>query len=89
MESDHDPQRPTARPPIGPTERPLPRGRDAMRAPEVDRVPTAGNGAGTFYLVTGVLIALVLTLGVLFLSPGMSGTHSDQARQTDRPITTR
>lgn len=83
--TDHDLQQPPERH----TERPLPRGRDEMRAPEVDRVPTAGNGAGAFYLVTGVMIALVLTVGLLFYNPGMPGDRGDQARQPERPITTR
>ena len=69
----HDPQRPTDRDTDRSTERPLPRGRDAMRAPEVDRVPTAANGAGTFYLVTGVVIALVLAVGLLFYNSGRPG----------------
>ncbi len=68
---------------------PLPRERDEMRAPEVDRVPSTGNGAGAFYLVTGVMIALVLTLGVLFFDPGKSAERNDQARQPERPVITR
>ncbi len=71
--TDHDPQRPTDRNIDRDTERPLPRGRDAMRAPEVDRVPSSGNGAGAFYLVMGVLIALVLAVGLLFYNPGTLG----------------
>ncbi len=60
-------------------ERPLPRGRDAMRAPEVD--PVRSSGAGAFYLMTGVLIAIVLAIGLLFYNPSPSGDRVDQARQ--------
>ena len=68
--TDHNPRRPD--------ERPLPRGRDAMRAPQVDPVPS--SGAGAFYLISGVLIAIVLAVGLLFYNPSMSGDR-DQARQ--------
>ena len=60
-------------------ERALPRGRDAMRAPEVDPVPS--SGAGAFYLMAGVLIVIVLAVGLLFYSPSPSGDRIDQARQ--------
>lgn len=88
--TDPDLRRPSAPHP----ERPLPRGRDAMRAPEVDREPTADSGAGTFYLVAGVMIAFVLAMGLLFYNPGTPGDRpgdrNDQARQPERPpITTR
>lgn len=58
---------------------PFPRGRDAMRAPEIIRTPSTGGG-GAFYLMAGVLIAIVLAAGFLFYNPG---THElDQARQS-------
>lgn len=64
--------------------RPFPRGRDAMRAPEVDRTPS--TGAGAFYLMTGVLIAIVLAAGLLFVNPATPDGCGDQARQPERSI---
>ena len=65
--------------PRSPDTRPFPRGRDAMRAPEVDRTPS--TGAGAFYLMAGVLIAIVLAAGLLFYNPG-TPYQLDQARQS-------
>ena len=61
-------------------ERSFPRGRDAMRAPEVERIPPTSGGRA-FYLVAGVMIAIVLSAGLLFYNPG---DRIDQARQHDR-----
>lgn len=59
---------------------------DPLRAPQVD--PGAGrySGGGVFYLVAGVLIAIVLAGGLLFYNPtAPPGERNDQARQPDRP----
>ncbi len=72
--TDHDPRHD----PRALDGRPFPRGRDAMRAPEVDRTPSAG--AGAVYLVAGVLIAIVLAAGLLFYDSGT--IDLDQARQS-------
>jgi hypothetical protein len=73
--TDRDPRH-EERPPDA---RPFPRGRDAMRAPVVDRVPS--TSAGAFYLMAGVLIAIVLVAGLLFYNPGTLD-QLDQARQS-------
>lgn len=66
-------------------ERALPRGRDAMRAPEIDRTtpPTAARGGAAFYLTAGVLIALVLSAGLLYFNTGETAPI-EQARQPVR-----
>lgn len=73
--SDYDPR------PPGPK-------REPFRAPEVDPV-TRSSGIGGFYLVGGVLVALLLVAGLLFFSPATGpGERNDQARQPDRAIET-
>lgn len=62
--------------------------RDPLRAPEVDPVRSS-SGVGGFYLVGGVLVALVLVAGLLFFNPGIGpGERTDQARQPDRAVET-
>lgn len=59
---------------------------DPLRAPQVDPAATRANGGGSFYLVAGALIAIVLAVGVLLFNPGLApGERNDQARQPDRP----
>lgn len=63
--------------------------RDPLRAPEVD--PVARSSAGGFYLVGGVVGALLLVAGLLFFNPGSGpGERNDQARQVpttlERPL---
>ncbi|MGQ0582513.1 MAG: hypothetical protein ACT4O6_11300 [Reyranella sp.] len=66
--SDYDPR------PPGPKREPL-------RAPEVEPV-TRNSGVGGFYLVGGVLVALVLVAGLLFFNPATApGERTDQANQ--------
>lgn len=59
---------------------------DPLRAPPVDPGTGRANGSGSFYLVAGALIAIVLAVGVLLFNPGLApGERNDQARQPDRP----
>ena len=58
--------------------------RDPLRAPEVD--PVRSSGVGGFYLVGGVLVALVLVAGLLFFNPSSGpGERSNQAAQPPAP----
>jgi hypothetical protein len=58
--------------------------REPLRAPEVDPV-VRNSGAGAFYLVGGVTVALVLVAGLLFFNPGSgSRERTDQARMPER-----
>ena len=59
---------------------------DPLRAPQVDPAAGRDSGGGLFYLVGGVLIAIVLAGGLLFYNPTKApGERNDQARQPDRP----
>ena len=58
-----------------------------LRAPIVEPAPP--RGSPSFYLVVGVLIALVLSVGLLFADGGIGGGighHTDQAQQPERAM---
>lgn len=62
-----------------------------LRAPEVD--PARDSSSGSFYLVGGVMVALLLVAGLLFFNPASGpgsapGERTDQARTPERPIET-
>lgn len=57
--------------------------RESLHAPQVD--PVAPSKADGFYLVGGVVFALVLIVGLMFFSPGSApAERNDQARPPDR-----
>lgn len=78
--SDYDPRPPGARP--DPTD---PLRKDPLYTPHADQVVATNRGG--FYLVGGVLVALVLVAGLMFFNPGSApGERNDQARQPDPAI---
>ena len=81
-EPGRDPRRDPGRDPgIDPVRDPAP-----LRAPPVDPVTSRASGGG-FYLVAGVLIAIVLAAGALIYNPGIApGERNEQARSADRTI---
>lgn len=60
---------------------------DPLRAPPVDPVTSRASGSGAFYLVGGVLIAIVLAVGLMFYTSGVAPSErNEQACQPDRTL---